>query len=165
LRGAVGPGEGMARPALLIGIGNPLRGDDGVGGRLVEELAEELGGWSTPSAELRVVQQLTPELACTVAGAQRVLFVDACVSAGTGVPWLDVLQPDTCAGATAAGLPSHQLEPAALLALAHTLYGWRGEGTLLRLPAFAFPHGQALSAPLLEALPAARRLVRWWLQG
>ena len=37
-----------ARFDLLIGIGNPLRGDDGVGALLVEELAEELGGWSTP---------------------------------------------------------------------------------------------------------------------
>ncbi|MFI0403754.1 MAG: hydrogenase maturation protease [Cyanobium sp.] len=154
-----------ARPDLLIGIGNPLRGDDGVGALLVEELAEELGGWSTPAAELKVVHQLTPELACTLAGAERVLFLDACGSARTVQPWLDLLQSEAGADAAAAGLGSHQLEPAVLLALAHALYGWRGEGALLRLPAFAFPHGQALSPSLLEALPEARRLVRLWLQG
>jgi hydrogenase maturation protease len=154
-----------ARPVLLIGIGNPLRGDDGVGGVLVEELAEELGGWSTPCAELRVVHQLTPELACTVAGVQRVLFLDACVSARTGAPWLDSLRPEAFAGGATDGLDPHQLQPTPLLALAHILYGWRGESALLRLPAVAFPHGTGLSASLLEAMPEARRLVRRWLQG
>ena len=163
--GADGPGLNETRPDLLIGIGNPLRGDDGVGALLVEELAEELGGWSSPSAALKVVHQLTPELACTVAGSQRVLFVDACVSVRTVAPWLDSLQPEAFACAATAGLDLHQLQPAPLLALAHTLDGWRGEGTLLRLPAVAFPHGPGLSASLLEAMPEARRLVRRWLQG
>ena len=153
-----------ARFDLLIGIGNPLRGDDGVGALLVEELAEELGGWSTPCAELRVVHQLTPELACPVAGAQRVLFLDACVSVRTVAPWLESLQPEAFAGIGATGLDPHQLQPAPLLALAHTLYGWRGAGALLRMPAVAFPHGTGLSASLLEAMPEARRLVRRWLQ-
>ena len=158
---------GAARP-LLLGIGNPLRGDDGVGAVLLEELAGELGEWSTAGAELRAVHQLTPDLALVVAEASRVLFLDACVAARTTEPWIERL--DAWASGSGDGLPapgpdSHILEPATLLALALTLYGWRGEGDLLRVPAFAFPHGPGLSAPLLEAMPEARRLVRRWLQG
>lgn len=57
---------------LVIGIGNPLRGDDGVGWWLARR-AETLK--LTPRV-LRV-QQLTPELAEELAGARRVLFIDA----------------------------------------------------------------------------------------
>ena len=160
--GAPAPGD------LLIGIGNPLRGDDGVGALLVEELAEHLGSWCTPNAELKVVHQLTPEMASAVAGARRVLFVDACVATRTVVPWLDTLQPEICAEACAeagGGLDSHQLQPGPLVALAHVLYGWRGDATVLRVPAFALPHGPGVSAGSEQAMPEARRLVRRWLQG
>lgn len=153
------------RPALLIGIGNPLRGDDGVGLALLEELAEELGGWSTPSAELKAVHQLTPELAWAVAQAQRVLFLDACVAFDSRMPRVEALQPVGFLSTGAAGLGTHQLEPAPLLALARVLYGWRGDGAVLRVPAHAFPHDTTFSAPLLEAMPQARHLVRRWLQG
>ena len=159
---------GEAAQHLLLGIGNPLRGDDGVAAVLLEELARDLGGWSTAGAELRAVHQLTPELALVVAEASRVLFLDACVAPRTTGPWiepLDIWTSDARDGLEAPESGSHVLLPATLLALAHTLYGWRGEGALLRLPACAFPHGQALSATLLEALPEARRLVRRWLQG
>lgn len=53
-----------ARPQhspLVIGIGNPLRGDDGVGALL----AEQVGGCS--------VQHLTPELAAELAELEAVL--------------------------------------------------------------------------------------------
>jgi len=86
-------GRGPAS-SLLIGIGNPLRGDDGVGPWLVEtwgrrrawrgevrgeECAEECGERPELPARLRVrvVDQLLPELAEELAAVRRVLFVDA----------------------------------------------------------------------------------------
>jgi len=60
------------RDALVIGIGNPLRSDDGVGWWL----ARRAERWLPPS-QLRAVQQLTPELSADVAAAARVLFIDA----------------------------------------------------------------------------------------
>ena len=109
-------------------------------------------------SELRVVHQLTPELAEAVAAARRVLFVDACVSPHTVEPWIETLAPGI------GSLGGHQLTPASLLAMAQLLYGWQGEGALLRVPAFAFPHGPQFSAPLERALPSARALVRQWLR-
>jgi Ni,Fe-hydrogenase maturation factor len=64
---------------LVIGIGNPLRGDDGVG----RWLAQRAGRWLAP-AQLRTVQQLTPELAADIALASRVLFIDAWLVPGGG---------------------------------------------------------------------------------
>jgi hypothetical protein len=82
-------GRGPAS-SLLIGIGNPLRGDDGVGPWLVETWGRRRvwrgevcgaqrgeGGERPARFQVRVVDQLLPELAADLATAGRVLFVDA----------------------------------------------------------------------------------------
>ena len=65
------------RHDLLIGWGNGLRQDDGVG--LL--IAERVEGWSRPRLEVLAIPQLTPELASRLAEAARVLFVDAALAA------------------------------------------------------------------------------------
>lgn len=158
--------ERRRRADLLIGIGNRLRGDDGAGALLVEQLASDLRGRGRQRANWTVVQQLMPELALSVAECERVLFVDACVAPVTREPWIEALPPwDRPAPLPDNGaLAGHLLEPAGLVAMARLLYGWRGEAALLRVPACAFPHGIELSTPLRRALPRARRLVRGWLR-
>ena len=143
--------QGAAPPArsLVIGIGNPLRSDDGVGW----QLAEELGGLA--------VHQLTPELAAELAMVERVLFVDAWqlpLGPGRTQPWLRVVAP----GAGGPG-SRHRLEPADLLALAAALYGAQPVAHELLLPARDFAHGTGLSPGLRRQLPRARRLLRQWL--
>ncbi|MFQ6537910.1 MULTISPECIES: hydrogenase maturation protease [Aphanothece] len=137
----------------VIGIGNPLRGDDGVGPRL----AEQVGG--------RSVHQLTPELAAELAPLQRVLFVDAWpvppAAAARPLPRLDPLTSACSRGH--AGI-SHHLDPAHLLAITAALYGRAPRAALLRVPAYAFQHGTEFSPPLLASLPAAQELLQQWLQ-
>jgi hydrogenase maturation protease len=60
---------------LVVGYGNDLRSDDGAG-RVVADRIEALG---LPGVTVRSVSQLTPELALEMAGADRVIFVDASV--------------------------------------------------------------------------------------
>ena len=130
---------------LVIGIGNTLRGDDGIGALL----AELAGG--------RSVQQLTPELAADLAELEAVLFIDAWLAPVGAAPQLTVIAP--AAGAA----ESHRLEPAQLLALSQALYGRAPEAQLLRLPAYGLDHGAVLSAELQAALPTARALLQGWL--
>lgn len=140
--------------SLVIGIGNPLRSDDGVGWRL----AEEVGGLA--------VHQLTPELAAELDRVDRVLFVDAWqvpqadADSGRALPRLGPVPPG-------AGTPgsSHRLEPAQLLGLAAALYGARPVAAELLLPAWGFAHGTRFSPALRRQLPQARRLLRQWLFG
>ncbi len=150
--------------ALLIGIGNRLRGDDGVGALLVEDWIAEASPPLTRAREeaVQVVHQLTPELALSVAGARRVLFVDAWADPDRPHPWIEPLRPGTEGEPAEAG--GHGWGPLAVVALAERLYGWRGEAALLRVPAFAFPHGLELSAGLRQGLPLARELLRGWLR-
>ena len=133
------------RNRLVIGIGNGLRGDDGVGALL----ADPVGG--------RSVQQLTPEMAAELAELEAVLFIDAWLAPVGAAPQLTVIAP--AAGAA----ESHRLEPAQLLAISQALYGRAPQAHLLRVPAYGFDHGTALSAELQAALPAARALLQGWL--
>ena len=64
----------LAEDVLVIGYGNPLRGDDGAGWKAAELLAEDprLAG-----AVVLARHQLTPELADDVSRASLVVLVDA----------------------------------------------------------------------------------------
>jgi hydrogenase maturation protease len=139
-----GAGLGTAG-ALLIGIGNPLRGDDGVGWHLVEGLGLQR-------------HQLTPELAEAVAAADRLLIVDAWLAPPRSRCLLrplvatDGWERDT-----------HRVAPARLLALAEQLFGRCVPAHELLVPAFDFSWGDHFSPQLRRHLPQARQLLRGWL--
>jgi hydrogenase maturation protease len=137
---------------LVIGIGNSLRQDDGLG--LV--VASQAHG-----AVVRLMHQLTPELAAELVGVDRVLFVDAwCVSVWTTPhPCLLPLEVDGTSAMT------HQLQPAQVLAICAALYQHRPRAALLLLPAHALGHGTGLSGAAAAQLPRARALLRRWLRG
>jgi hydrogenase maturation protease len=157
-------GVGAGRGDLVIGIGNPLRGDDGVGWWLAAWVRRQ-----RPTPMVRRVPQLVPELALELAVARRVLFVDAwCAPVGatgwesagaTAAPVLRALQPGGAELGLAGG---HALDPGGLLALAG-LWVPPPPAWLLLVPAFAFPHGRGLSAALRHQLPAAQALLAAWL--
>lgn len=153
----------MAATTLLLAVGNVLRGDDGVAARALELL----GG--AADVEARVVHGLTPELAEVVAGAGRVVILDADLGA-SGV-MVEAL-PETDLRAHGAGrVLSHSLTPRALVALARQLYGFAGPAWICRLPVQDLAGGVGLSAvaeaaaregarqlaALLEALLDGRR--------
>lgn len=147
--------------ALVIGIGNPLRGDDGVGSLLAELAAEAAAAATGPAASLAVrhLQQLTPELAEELAMLKRVLFIDAWRAPAGAEPVLEAIEP---AAGTA---ESHRLEPAQVLAVSQVLYGRAPEAWLLKVPGEEFGHGTQLSAAVQLVLPQARQLLQSWLSG
>lgn len=59
---------------LIIGYGNPLRGDDGLGWHVAQRLAAVL---PQHRARIEVCHQLTPELAEPISRADLVIFIDA----------------------------------------------------------------------------------------
>lgn len=66
---------------LIIGYGNPLRGDDAVGFLAAERLSRTI---ADPGVTVLAVHQITPELAEPVSRARRVIFMDASVGAERG---------------------------------------------------------------------------------
>lgn len=154
----------MAATTLLLAVGNVLRGDDGVAARALELL-----GGGAADVEARAVHGLTPELAEAVAGAGRVVILDADLGA-SGV-MVEALPEADLRGYGAGRVLSHSLTPRALIALARQLYGFAGPAWICRLPAQNLAAGVGLSAvaeaaaregarqlaALLEALLDGRR--------
>lgn len=144
--------------SLLIGIGNPLRGDDGIGPFLAQNLESE----ASPELQIRAVHQLSPELAADLIQVERVLFIDAEVASGVAtVPTLQVLQSaqiePLCSGL------SHHATPQQLLAMAQALFHRCPRATLLRVPAFNFSYTTGFSKSLQDQIPSAQHLLRQWL--
>ncbi|MCX6559601.1 MAG: hydrogenase maturation protease [Candidatus Aminicenantes bacterium] len=149
---------------LIIGIGNPGRGDDGLGPALVERLAEVEKG---SLAEGAVVEapggisavwkyQLNIEDAHLIKDFDAVVFADAAID-GESVR-LAELTP-----AAAITFTTHELSPGAVLALADELYGKAPAGWLLSMPGRDWELGAGLSEPAGEQLDKAEALLREWL--
>ena len=122
---------------LIIGYGNPLRSDDGIGWRIAGELARQL-----PNSEFEVVQchQLMPELAEKIRQAELVIFVDAVDGERPGHWVCQEIVPEITKGTF-----SHSASPAGLLALARELYGSSPRACLFTVCGESFHHGDRLS--------------------
>lgn len=147
-----------ARP-LVIGVGNPDRGDDGVGPAVAAGLEQDP---RAAGAVVRRVVQLTPELAADVAEASVVVIADARIGAGAGkVDW----EPVAASEAGAAGPFSHHLTPAALCHLAGVAFGRVPPAFVVGVGAAGFDAGAPLSGPARAAVPRALEVVLALLAG
>ncbi|MHB1398498.1 MAG: hydrogenase maturation protease [Trichloromonadaceae bacterium] len=137
---------------LIIGYGNCLRGDDGVGYRLAELLRDRL-----PLARARVLaeHQLTPELALELAAPEidRVLFLDARRDQREPLILSNIAPP---AGDASCG---HQLSPGLLLHLTTSLYNQAPSAWLLTLPASQFNLGETLSPAAAASVDVCARRI------
>jgi hydrogenase maturation protease len=129
---------------LIIGYGNPLRGDDGLGWATAEMLAERY-----TAVSILTCHQLTPELAEPVSRADRIIFIDA---TAVGEPGKIVCHTLTPVGASGE-LFSHTCDPAGLLQMAEMLYGRSPRGYLFTVTGASFGYEEGLSATVTAVLP------------
>jgi hydrogenase maturation protease len=142
--------------ALIIGYGNPLRGDDAVG-QQVAAAAERRG---LPGALALAVHQLTPELAEPVAHARLAIFVDAYPAPRGGSVRVRRLEP--AGGPAALG---HTGDPRFVLALARALYGACPPAWLVTVPATGFDFGAGLSPTARDGARTALREIARLVRG
>ncbi len=146
------------QPLLVIGWGNPSRGDDALGPLFVEHLQATAGD---APVEWLTDYQLQVEHALDLAGRERVLFVDA--AAHITAPYeVTPVQPSRDASFT-----THALSPAALLQVFQQVgCGTPPPCSLLAIRAEHFelgqPPGPAALAHLAQALQWGRR---WLARG
>jgi hydrogenase maturation protease len=138
---------------LVIGYGNPLRGDDGLGWRVAAELAR----LADESIEVLAVHQLTPELAEAISETEMVIFVDASYDGKPG-SW-------RCEAITLDPIPSqalgHYFTPVQLLSCANAIFNARPFAFLISAAASSFDCGAVLSPFAAAIVP---QIVQYLLQ-
>jgi hydrogenase maturation protease len=132
---------------LLIAIGNPLRGDDGVAERVLRLLDP------ADAVTLQSVHQLMPECACELMRSETVVFLDA--DPRVEEPHLEPVSPQPSRDK----LLSHASTPAEVVSLAQQLFGFAGSAWLCRIPAREFEPGHRLSPLAEDAAHAAAQLL------
>jgi len=135
---------------LIIGYGNTLRRDDGVG----PKVAEAVAALALPDVRTLACPLLTPELAEAVSQAHVVIFVDAAVDAPREV------QLRTLAPAESSQVMAHAASPATLLALARDVFGHAPEAWWLTIPVEDLGIGEELSPLARRGFEIAVREVR-----
>ncbi len=165
---------------LVVGYGNALRGDDGVGQEVAEAVwlqRDRLPGLAR--ARVLWVTQLTPELAVDVSEAGLVVFVDAAcdgrpvgsvaveVLPGPSAGPVEVCGPGATPAATAGAGPGssgsgcwQDVSAAGLLRMAEELFGRAPVGVMVTVSVACTGAGQGLSPLVSAAVPRAVAAVR-----
>ena len=144
---------------LILGYGNTLRKDDGLGMYAARSLA------SLPlpeDVEIRTYQQLSPELSPVLAQVRHVIFIDAALTSSAERPGIiktRTLQPRT----SQPGSITHHFDPETLLAMAETLYGHAPQATLFSVTAASFDLEEGLSPEVNAALPVLIESIKNYL--
>jgi hydrogenase maturation protease len=143
--------------ALIIGYGNPLRGDDALGLRVADALAAIPEIAIDPFIRIETVHQLTPELAETIADAELVIFIDATAPFAGHAPGSLRCEEIGPAPQSIETL-GHHLTPSQVLAYASALFGAKPSAFVASVTAASFDYGATLSPAVNAAIPA---LVLW----
>ena len=133
-------------PVLIIGYGNPLRSDDGVGWRAAQAL---VGLWPADQVRVEAAHQLLPEMADWLADAAFAIFIDACWDSVPGRIRCRTIHPE---GKKPVSMTHHFL-PQGLLADARSFFHHSPAAVLVSVGGDSFEHGETLSRNVEAAFP------------
>jgi hydrogenase maturation protease len=135
---------------LILGYGNTLRRDDGLG----IYAAQTLASTALPvDVEVRACHQLSPELSVTLAQVERAVFIDVALAADGEKPGMIKIRELHPRTTQPSGI-THHFDPETLLAMAETLYGHTPRATLFSVTAEKFDLKEGLSPEVDAILPA-----------
>lgn len=145
----------MKAPILVFGWGNPSRGDDALGPLFVEAV-EKMG---LADVECLTDFQLQVEHALDLEGRQRVLFVDASLSAAAPFTVTPI------EAARDASFTTHAMTPQSVLAVYEDIRGEAPPPTwLLAIRGERFELGESLGTSAREGLTKALAWAGDWLK-
>ena len=162
--------------ALVVGFGNELRGDDGVGQVVAEAVwSQRHGVPALAGATFIWCAQLLPEMALDLSGASFAVFVDAVYDGGApGSVHLrrldhEVAAKDRVGQVAGAWGCWADVSPTALLSLAAELFGAAPPADLVTVSVAVPVIGVGLSPLVREAVPVAvgvvERAIASWQDG
>jgi len=146
---------------LVIGVGNPDRGDDGVG----RVIAQRLGKLSLPDVDIDEASGEAAALLSLLQGREMVMIVDACQSNGAAG---HVRQFDVSAAplpSPVRAISSHGFGVPEAIELARTLGELPARTLVIAVEGQAFELGASLSPEVHDAVETAIDLICTTLHG
>ena len=144
----------MTRPAIVIGLGNPDRGDDAVGVQVAREVAAE-------RLDVLALEFDDPSEALDAWDPEDTVIIADAISSG-GAPGdihvVDAVEQKLAAGNWSAG-GTHALGLAAVVELARGLGQLPRRLVVVGVEAGQFDHGAPMSEAVQAAVPAAAEAV------
>jgi hydrogenase maturation protease len=137
---------------LIIGIGNPLHSDDGLGWAVAELISQD----GDLGSNIHMVHQLTPELAQWMTVADLVVLIDAHHEGEPGELHTRSVSPCSQPGAVG----THHTTPEELAALTTGLYGHCPPVVVVTMTGANFSLGEQLSPLVAQKLLLASEAVR-----
>lgn len=159
-----GSSKNVKHKVLLLGIGNTLHGDDGVGYCLVYGI-KYCGG--IEGADIANIQELNPGHITMLDGYETVVFIDAYISedmpesARIAVLELDPswLREDEVV-ALVQEMDPHGLNPIRLMILSYAAQLFKGRAYLIGIKPYRIEFSGGLSKDIKKALPQALEELR-----
>lgn len=148
----------LAKPLLVLGWGNPSRGDDALGPLCVAKLQARCPQELAKAVDFQEDFQLNVEHALDLRGRRQVLFIDASFSAKAP---FEICWPQASMDAS---YSTHALSPQSVLHVYQLVEGVAAPAaTLLAIRGECFELGAPLSAHALGHLEAALNWALGWL--
>jgi hydrogenase maturation protease len=123
---------------IVIGLGNPLRGDDGIGWYAIDRLTNSM---NNSNIEFVKCRELLPEISEKISKAKYVLFIDAAVDTDNG----EIVERQVDPAENYPSLETHQLDPAGILSFSKALYGRIPSAVMLTVSVESFEFHEGLS--------------------
>ncbi|MFL5688292.1 MAG: hydrogenase maturation protease [Chloroflexota bacterium] len=139
------------RGVVVVGYGNPLRGDDGVGWRVAESL---LADPRLAGAHVMTVHQLLPELASELGEAALAVLIDAKIGESPGSISVAQVTPSPDRSAW-----THHLTPAVLAGLARQVAGRSADVVVVSIGIASTEPDPGLTREVADAVSPAREVV------
>ena len=150
--------QACKKRVLVVGYGNPLRGDDALGWEIAGRLATAI---HDETVEVLAVSQLTPELSELISEVELVVFIDASLVGQPGSWKCQTVDPNP-RSSPALG---HHLTPMGLLAYAQAIFKASPRALLVSVAGDSFDCCRELTPSVAAALPAVERFVRGQIAG
>lgn len=129
---------------LVVGYGNPLRADDGLGCHVARQIGHHLRG--DDRVEVVSCHQLAPEIVERIADSEFVIFVDATTEGEPGTITETTVQADPMF----TGKFGDIMTPATLLASANALHRKCPQAVLFSMTGWCFEFGEQMSSIVSE---------------
>ena len=145
----------MTERNLVVGYGNPLRGDDGLGWHAAAALAADP---RLADTDVLTRHQLTPELAEDIATARLAVLIDASLGDTPGCVSIREVAP-AAAPSSPAPSWSHHLRPEDVVGLATMLYSAVPPVFLVTVTGAHFGYGKQLSPAVSDCMSRVLTIV------